>query len=415
MIAHGGADSLQLCLFDPSADFAKIKHINLHNVTPEKDVHPLAMAIGSVGDKEWIALSRADRTVQVFDSFSLDAVGEFVVPGGHTLRMIQITNQGHLWLYINANNLACFNTEGKQIRQINHPGPSCMWFHTNDDENSVVIIDDNEIVSIDLASLQRKKSISSHQLACCGLAISPSGDFIASGDLLGNTMIWSSGSHSNLTGGSLPVFLIPSVPVRSLSWTTLNGLETLLIGGMSGELLQWSLPQHIPDASEGDEDEPQIGIAEEITSLENTVTCIRPCPTDPSLILVATVGGLVWLIDILSENPVDGSRVTRKWSLLAHLPSQGPQDMSFGTLQHYAEVWSLCWSPDGQYFASSSEDQSICIWDLQSNRLQRLLGHTLAVTGIDWMITSSGSHLLVSCSDDQFVLFFFPSFLHQKN
>jgi WD40 repeat protein len=47
---------------------------------------------------------------------------------------------------------------------------------------------------------------------------------------------------------------------------------------------------------------------------------------------------------------------------------------------HTANIWKICFSPDGQFLASASSDQSVRIWEVRSGRLFSVLrGHTSEV------------------------------------
>jgi len=60
----------------------------------------------------------------------------------------------------------------------------------------------------------------------------------------------------------------------------------------------------------------------------------------------------------------------------------------------------VAWSPDNLRFATASEDQTICVWNRDKEKLATLTGHTTAVTSIDWKNTIIGP-VLASCADDR--------------
>ncbi len=72
------------------------------------------------------------------------------------------------------------------------------------------------------------QSIRYHSLTCCGVAVSPCGTLIATGDFACKVMLWQRGRHS-----PVGVFTVPS-EVRALQW---HGSGCLLVGCLNGEIL----------------------------------------------------------------------------------------------------------------------------------------------------------------------------------
>ena len=76
-----------------------------------------------------------------------------------------------------------------------------------------------------------------------------------------------------------------------------------------------------------------------------------------------------------------------------HLPQIEHDKEAFGSLGKFAEIWSVTWNPlNYREFATCSEDQTCCIWkreDKNTNIIEKLTGHTKAVTCIDWQVTKN--------------------------
>ncbi|CAI2387610.1 unnamed protein product [Moneuplotes crassus] len=123
------------------------------------------------------------------------------------------------------------------------------------------------------------------------------------------------------------------------------------------------------------------------------------------------------------ENPTMFSEIM---DLHAHPKSKAPQDLNFGTMTKYSEVWSCVLQDTDmgnilKYFVTCSEDQTCKIWRLQERRSSRgefkakcidtLKGHQRAVTDMGWKKMdpkvfgedSPHLHLFASCSDDMTV------------
>jgi tricorn protease-like protein len=100
---------------------------------------------------------------------------------------------------------------------------------------------------------------------------------------------------------------------------------------------------------------------------------------------------------------------------LAH-ETQDCNDEKFGSLGLYCEIWSICWSPCGNFLASGSEDQSVRIWNTTTFEIVQILPkHKRAVTGVRWenikKICVQGKEIqeiMVTCSDDESLRIYDP-------
>ena len=71
-----------------------------------------------------------------------------------------------------------------------------------------------------------------------------------------------------------------------------------------------------------------------------------------------------------------------------------------GLHENNAEIWSVCWSPNEEFCATASEDQTTCIWKVNEERklIATLTGHTTAVTAVQWKLDR-----IYTCADDRTV------------
>ncbi|WP_254173907.1 nSTAND1 domain-containing NTPase [Planktothrix pseudagardhii] len=72
----------------------------------------------------------------------------------------------------------------------------------------------------------------------------------------------------------------------------------------------------------------------------------------------------------------------------------------FITLPHESPVWSVVFSPDSQLIATASDDQSIKIWDIHGTLKQTFKGHQGAINDLSF---SPDSQILASASEDKTV------------
>ena len=139
--------------------------------------------------------------------------------------------------------------------------------------------------------------------------------------------------------------------------------------------------------------------------MNGSITQIQWSP-DSSILAASTTDGTLAL---LQSQP--GDELLRPVLVFkAHRASKGQQDMKFGSLTKFAEIWSLAWSPDGKMVATSSEDQTTRIWTTEGDLVKVLTGHTTAVTSVKWKksLGSSSPEMLVTCADDMRVMVWDP-------
>lgn len=74
-------------------------------------------------------------------------------------------------------------------------------------------------------------------------------------------------------------------------------------------------------------------------------------------------------------------------------------------MKKFAEIWCVCASPQRNHLATSSEDQTSVIWDLEGNKVHTFVGHSTAVTAIDWKFDESNRReIFMSSGDDQKII-----------
>ena len=136
---------------------------------------------------------------------------------------------------------------------------------------------------------------------------------------------------------------------------------------------------------------------------------------DNNIISVGTNGGKIFILNII-DGDADSENIGMETvhEFIAHPPVQSDDaeyKEQFGSIHRAADIWSSHWSPDGRYLATASEDQSVRIWDIENGckRNEILIGHTAAVTAVDWTVLCNPKiEVLASCSDDNAVMIWNP-------
>lgn len=231
------------------------------------------------------------------------------------------------------------------------------------------------------------------QLSACGIALSPLGDWVAVGDLSGQLQVYETQGDMQKVGTWTVDVFGEAISVRSLLWS--KSADLLVIGTLSGFLFTLQNPRN-----------PSSVLANAL-ECSHGITVIREKLVEGiPMLAIGTVGGEVVLLSCQSSG-----ELTRLKAFQAHKPQAGFDSASyFGSLKHFSEVWSLAWAPTGPVLATSSEDQTVAIWEIEGEELLAVLPkHRRAVTGVDWKVLSSGQERLISCSDDRSVRVYDPA------
>eukprot|EP01130_Rhizamoeba_saxonica_P005972 TRINITY_DN2367_c0_g1_i1.p1 TRINITY_DN2367_c0_g1~~TRINITY_DN2367_c0_g1_i1.p1 ORF type:complete len:664 (-),score=128.92 TRINITY_DN2367_c0_g1_i1:738-2729(-) len=229
-----------------------------------------------------------------------------------------------------------------------------------------------------------------HDMVCCGIDINQDGSQVACGDFSGQVLIW----NTDEPGKPIKKGSAGWMPIRALIWK--KGTDYINIGCMDGNVYAWNINEN------GDE-------LPVVFTMDDAITSMKWEKGDnPYRIAAGTTSGTL----AIYEHNEDGS-FKEVFNLKAHKPSSGEQDLNFGSMNIFSEIWSISWSPNNQYIATASEDQTTRIWDLDGNELHQLIGHTTAVTSIEWIsiawsdigINQPGhGEAILTCADDQTVM-----------
>lgn len=105
-----------------------------------------------------------------------------------------------------------------------------------------------------------------------------------------------------------------------------------------------------------------------------------------------------------------------KLSIKAHKPWRNTEhDNRFGSIKKFAECWSLAFSPSSEYIITCSEDQTSCIWKIDSGeKIHTFQSHNSAVTCVKWMILKIGE-VIVTCGDDKRVIVWINNAVNLKD
>lgn len=224
------------------------------------------------------------------------------------------------------------------------------------------------------------------EVTCSALASSSDSSLLALADFAGRVAIFSAESPA------LPLFetRVGDVP-RSLALVRAGNDWTLAVGSLCGRLMLLRICLDRPAGV-------RI-VGRTAVKLVGGVLTLHPNHST-SRLCAGTSEGRVAVLEV-SEPLVP----TLESCFLAHKVSSGPEDLRFGSLGKFAEVWCVRWCPDGRFLATCSEDQTTSIWTPNGQLVTTLLGHSSAVTCLDWVfLPQQDMELLITCADDQKVI-----------
>lgn len=235
-------------------------------------------------------------------------------------------------------------------------------------DRSLWVATDSHLYLIDLDNLSSNEemiSIGYHSLTCCGIDFSIDGKYLASGDFIGNVMLWATFANDHDPVLQCNVGL----SVRSISCRTIPCSNQLhvYIGTLDGSVYRWQI----------DTEKMICREIEKMLSMSYTITTMKwQHGQDSQLMALGTSDGMLCIIE-------PGEDVIKiKLGIVAHKPIKENTDNRFGSIAKYSEVWSLAWSPCNQFVATCSEDQTTCIWNMYGEKMHMLTGHTTAVSHV---------------------------------
>ncbi|CAG9312029.1 unnamed protein product [Blepharisma stoltei] len=227
------------------------------------------------------------------------------------------------------------------------------------------------------------------KITCCGLEINPIEDLIAVGDFVGNIKVFDTKTYQLVYERQIPS------GIRCLSWD-INGKE-IYLGGLDGHLYKVNGETENYD---------------QIWNLQSDVICMSwKQGLIKDYLAAGTKNGELWILSKAAD-----SNMSVDTSFIAHDKQSDSEDVNFGSLKYFSEIWTLAWSPDSGLIATGSEDQTVNIWDWTSkNMIIALPKHSKAVTGVRWLPISATSiknaeicELFLTSSDDQTMRIYDP-------
>jgi len=336
-----------------------------------------------------VAVAFEEQVVRVFEynesSNKIRIASEFILEGGGHIRSIRFDGHDSLWVDTGKRKLERYtwDADGRAlcIGELTLPlsythllamydgglfaGDESSLFHMNTRTNESV-------------------SRSFHELTCCGIDFDSQGQHIVAGDFVGNLILW-----DKIKNCPAQQTKVPNTAVRSIQWKT--GTSRIYAGCMDGSVFLW--------------DHQSLQNPKRVLSCRGGIAALQwEHGEDPHRLAAGTTDGQLVIAEEVQND--DGSSFFKiNVAIHAHRPFRlGQTDQRFGSIQQYAEVWSVAWSPCNNFIATASEDQSIVIWDAHNgDKIHLFSGHATAVTSIDWRSYEEGE-FLVSTADDNRVM-----------
>lgn len=350
--------------------------------------------------KGQVAFANLSRMVYVMDMSTLTVLHSLSLKGNGAIAML-IYDNTDLYFSPQSNYICKFDTLQPLVNKIidfsitqpevHFQKTDHSWIHKNnylawvEKDKSIISLNEYGIFYGEFVDFFHSKEIINFkqetvfQITCCGLDIQQDLGVVAVGDFSGGIAIFAYESSEIVSKAQVPG------SIRCLSWKQ----EQLFIGTIDGNIFVWNFPEG---------KEPIIYYA-----IGSSIVCMSWKGENLAL---GCSSGEIWVFYASPD-------IYHKF--LAHETQDG-NDERFGSLGLYSEIWSICWSPCGNFLASGSEDQSVRIWNTTTFEIvQNLPKHKRAVTGVRWetiqKICRQGKEIqeiMVTCSDDESLRIYDP-------
>lgn len=247
-----------------------------------------------------------------------------------------------------------------------------------------------------------------HNDSVTSVAWSPSGDMVASGSLDKTAQTWSS-----TTGEPGPVFRLHNGSINALAWSpdgqriaiAYDGLWYVWTPGTNDMFFKLNRAEkHAFTSIAWSGDSRYVAVAAdtvEVWAINET-----EAPKNIYKGHKALITDVSWAPDIYNGS----SRyiATSSKDGTVHIWNAMSNDLKVGYAPGPGPIDALCWSPDGEYIASTSYKDASAVQlheTTQGAPIARYTGHTAAVTTLSW---SPNGKLLASASEDATVQIWEP-------
>lgn len=154
------------------------------------------------------------------------------------------------------------------------------------------------------------------------------------------------------------------------------GGEKFATGGQgndSGRVVIWNLAPVVSEEAEKDRNVPRI-----LCQMDNHLACVNCVRWSGSGLMLASCADdkliMIWKKTAGGGTAFGSGKTVEHWRCISTLRG------------HAGDVLDLAWSPQDQYIASCSVDNTVIIWDAKEfpSILQVMKGHTGLVKGVTW-------------------------------